>query len=204
MIVNNTLTWDANTQNLVQRANPRLLHKLVTFSVPVEDLTNIYILYIRPIVEQSCQVWHSSLTLENVQDLERIKEKYPKIILQEDYQNYSNALHLTGVKPLFEWRNELSIRFTKACVKNDQMKSMVPPNSTSYGVKTRNRENFEVVKCKTKRFQDSAIPFMQNLLNSEKYEHWCKKWDFVSVSKTYYFRVNFSLSLSLWQVLIWF
>ena len=51
MIVNNTLTWDANTQNLVQRANPRLLHKLVTFSVPVEDLTNIYILYIRPIVE---------------------------------------------------------------------------------------------------------------------------------------------------------
>ena len=173
MIVNNTLIWDANTKNLVQRANSRLrlLQKLVTFSVPVEYLINIYILYIRSIVEQSCQVWHSSLTLENVQDLERIQKNALKIILQEDYQNNGNALNLTGLKPRFERRNEVCIRFAKACVKNDQMKSVFPPNPTSFGVKTRNREKFEVVKCKTKRFQDSAIPFIQNLLNSEKYEH---------------------------------
>ena len=67
VIVNNNLTWDDNTKYLVQRANSRLrlLHKLSSFSVPTEDLINIYILYIRSILEQSCQVWHSSLTLEN-------------------------------------------------------------------------------------------------------------------------------------------
>ena len=58
VMINNTLTWNANTQYLVKRANSRLrlLHKLVSFSVPVSDLINIYILYIRSIVEQSCQV----------------------------------------------------------------------------------------------------------------------------------------------------
>ena len=71
VIVNNNLTWDDNTKYLVQRANSRLrlLHKLSSFSVPTEDLINIYILYIRSILEQSCQVWHSSLTLENSEDL---------------------------------------------------------------------------------------------------------------------------------------
>ena len=44
VMMNNTLTWNANTLYLVKRANsrPRLLHKLVSFSVPVDDLVSIY------------------------------------------------------------------------------------------------------------------------------------------------------------------
>ena len=97
VIVNDRLDWDSNTTSLVKRANARmrLLHKLVDFSVPQEDLINIYILYIRSILEQSCQVWHSSLTLDNF-DLERVQKK---IILQEDYLSYSNALSETGLTP---------------------------------------------------------------------------------------------------------
>ena len=83
VVINNTLTWDDNTKYLVKRANSRMriLHRLVSFSVPVEDLINIYILYIRSIVEQSCQVWHSSLTLYNMQDLERMQKNALRIIL---------------------------------------------------------------------------------------------------------------------------
>ena len=175
VIVNNKLTWDKNTRFLVQKANSRmrLLHKLVSFSVPVEDLINIYILYIRSIVEQSCQVWHSSLTLENLQSLERIQKNALKIILQEEYLNYSNALSITGLKSLFERRNDLCLRFAIACTKNDKAKSMFPLNevSNSYDVNTRYRETYKVVKCKTKRFKNSAIPYMQTLLNA----HHCKK-----------------------------
>ena len=175
VIVNNKLTWDDNTRFLVQKANSRmrLLHKLVSFSVPVEDLINIYILYIRSIVEQSCQVWHSSLTLENLQSLERIQKNALKIILQEEYLNYSNALSITGLKSLFERRNDLCLRFAIACTKNDKAKSMFPLNevSNSYDVNTRYRETYKVVKCKTERFKNSAIPYMQTLLNA----HHCKK-----------------------------
>ena len=70
----------------------RILHKLVEFSVPFVDLSTIYILYIRSVLEQSCQVWHSSLTFENLTDLERVQKNALKIILQDDYISYENAL----------------------------------------------------------------------------------------------------------------
>ena len=49
-----SLSWDQNTSFIVKRANARMriLHKLVDFSVPEEELVNIYILYIRSVLEQ--------------------------------------------------------------------------------------------------------------------------------------------------------
>ena len=46
VIINNTLSWDSNTKFIVKRANSRMrmLHKLVGFIVPVEDLITIFIL----------------------------------------------------------------------------------------------------------------------------------------------------------------
>ena len=48
-------------------------------------------LFIRSFLEQSCDLWHSSLTLEDSNDLERIKKSAVKIILQEDYEDYEKA-----------------------------------------------------------------------------------------------------------------
>ena len=71
-VINNTLTWEDNTKYLVNRANSRMriLHKLISFRVPVKDLIHIYLLFFQSILEQSCQVCHSSLTIENMQNLE--------------------------------------------------------------------------------------------------------------------------------------
>ena len=92
IVINNELDWDSNTGFLVKKANARisLLHKLVDFSVPTDDMKNIYILYIRSHLEQSCQVWHSSLNLENITDLERVQKNACRIILQEEYVSYAN------------------------------------------------------------------------------------------------------------------
>jgi hypothetical protein len=56
VMVNEKLNWDSNTYYVVKRANAmmRLLHKLVDFGVSLDDLVNIYILYVRSILEQSC------------------------------------------------------------------------------------------------------------------------------------------------------
>ena len=134
-MINNKLSWDSNTRFLVTRANARmrLLHKLVDFGVPIDDLVNIYVLYIRSILEQSCQVWHSSLTLEQFHDLERVQKNALKIILQEDYETYSNALSVTGLSPLFERRSSLSLKFAKSCVKNNQTKYIFPANPARNG-----------------------------------------------------------------------
>ena len=172
VIVNDDLSWDSNTNYLTTRANARmrLLHKLVSFSVPQEDLLNIYILYIRSILEQSCQVWHSSLTLENFNDLERVQKNALRIIFQEDYVSYSNALDKSGLSPLFERRSNLCLRFAKSCVKNVATKDMFPLNPTmqSYQLETRFREKYKVTHARTERLKTSSIPYMQRLLNSAK------------------------------------
>ena len=102
---------------LVKRANARirLLHKLVEFEVPQEDLINIYVLYVRSILEQSCQVWHRSLSLENFQDLERVQKNALRIILKYDYLSYSNALNATGLATLFERRSQLCLKLSQSC-----------------------------------------------------------------------------------------
>ena len=48
VMINNKLTWDSNTTFLVKKADARMrmLHKLVSFNVPLEDLETIYIYYI--------------------------------------------------------------------------------------------------------------------------------------------------------------
>ena len=143
----------------------RLLHKLVDFGIPQDDLINIYVLYVRSTLQQSCQVWHSSLTLENIQDLEWVKKTALKIILQEKYLSYSNALHITGISTLFERRSKLCLKFAKSCLKKEHLKNMFPLNPANSEVKTRFREKFKVTQARTERLKCSAIPYIQRLLN---------------------------------------
>ena len=144
----------------------RLLHKLVDFGVPQADLVHIYILYIRSILEQSCQVWHSSLTLDCVQNLERVQKTALKIILQSEYESYSNALERTSLTTLFERRSKLCLNFAKNCLKHPEMRKMFPQNNQN-DRNTRFKEKFVVEQARTERFKHSAIPYMQRLLNSE-------------------------------------
>ena len=51
------------------------------------------------------------------------------IILQDEYLNHSNALIVTGLKSLFERRNDLCIIFAIACTRNEQKTSMFLVNA---------------------------------------------------------------------------
>ena len=121
----------------------RLLHKLVEFGVPVPDLVNMYVLYIRSILEQSCQGWNSSLTLENSQNLERVQKTSLKIILKSEYNTYRNALELTSLTTLSERRLKLCLNFAKKCLKTQEMKQMFPLNLNKEALNTRFREKFK-------------------------------------------------------------
>ena len=73
-IVQTDLKWDLNTANIVKKANMRmeLLRKSASFGASHQDLKDIYIIFIRSLLEQSATVWHSSLTDQNKSDLERV------------------------------------------------------------------------------------------------------------------------------------
>ena len=69
-----------------------LLHRLYDFAVPVQDLVEIYVLYIRSVLESSAVVWNSSLTQGQEKEIERVQKVALRIILKDQYENYENAL----------------------------------------------------------------------------------------------------------------
>ena len=93
-IISDDLKWDLNTANIVKKANARLelLRRVASFNPPLEDLKTIYILFIRSLLEQSATVWHSSLTEENISDIERVQKSAVRIMLGSEYKGYKNHL----------------------------------------------------------------------------------------------------------------
>ena len=168
-IIQDDLKWDKNTENIVKKANKRmeLLRKISPFGVNLDEMKNIYILYIRSLLEQSCTVWHSSLTEENSQDLERVQKSALKIILQEKYRSYELALQELDLESLKERRENLCLEFAKKCLGHGKMKNLFQPNKKTHQMETRFAENIEVNHANTERLKKSPVIFMQRLLNLE-------------------------------------
>ena len=99
-IISNDLKWDDNTRELVKKANSRmcLLRAVSQFKPPLSDLKLIYIQYIISLLEQSCVVWHSSLTQENKDDIERVQKNSMRVILRQSYTTYKNALNILDLE----------------------------------------------------------------------------------------------------------
>ena len=137
---------------------------MYSFNVPTAELVNIYCLYIRSLVEQSCVVWGSAITKGEEYDLERVQKVALRIILKDSYVTYSNALSITSLQTLKCRRVVLMKRFAIKCTKNSFTEDMFPLNPST--VNTRNREKYMVTHAKTERLANSAIPVMQRLLNN--------------------------------------
>ena len=147
-----------------------LLRRVASFNPPEEDLKEIYILFIRSILEQSATVWHSSLSEDNKNDLERVQKTALKIILKEKYCGYQQGLAKLDLESLECRRENLCLNFANKCTKNDKLKHMFPLNPKYHDMKTRNKEKYEVQFANTGRLQNSPITYMQRLLNADNLE----------------------------------
>ena len=72
-----------------------------------------WIILCRSVLEQSCVVWGTSLTQENIENLERTQKTFAKLVLEEKYKNYEDALILLNLDSLETRRKEMCIKFAK-------------------------------------------------------------------------------------------
>ena len=142
-----------------------ILRKLVPFHPPTEDMKTIYILYIRSILEQSCTIWHSSLTQEDSIALERVQKNAFRNILQERYISYENALKLLSMETLHKRREQLLLKFALKCTQLKETKELFPLNLTQNSMKTRHTEKYVVYHAHTERLKNSTVPYLQKILN---------------------------------------
>ena len=90
-VVSSDLKWHSNSDQLVKRAYQRItiLRKLYAFNLPLKDLVMIFNLYFRSILEFNSNVWLSSITNEDRENIERVQRVACKVILNDDLQTSS-------------------------------------------------------------------------------------------------------------------
>ena len=89
------------------------LNKLFEFEVPRNDLVEIYILYIRSVLESSATVWHSSITQGQENEIERVQKVALRTILKDGYIDYHSAMKKCSLTTLKDRRIQLCIVFAK-------------------------------------------------------------------------------------------
>ena len=167
-IFSSDMKWHKNSQLLTQKGYQRMsiLRNLFQFDIHRDDLVLIYTMYIRSIMEFNSNVWFSSITLEERENIDRVQRVACKIILKDEYVNYQDALVQLNLESLSNRRQLLAKRFAIKSVKNEKFSDLFPTNENN--AQTRNNEKYKVKFAKTGRLQNSSIPAMQKLLNRDK------------------------------------
>ena len=73
----------------------------------------------------------------------------------------NRSVEMTGMETLYDKREARCLTFAKKCIKHPRHKNMfsLNPNGT--------KEIFSVNFAKTETYKESAIPYMQRMLNRE-------------------------------------
>ena len=80
------------------------------------------------------------------------------------------------METLFERRNNLCLKFSIKCTKNEKLKKMFPIVKKIHPMKKRIENKFKVHHANTERLKKSAIIYMQNLLNQNENDQNEKKY----------------------------
>ena len=164
--ISSNLKWDAHINNILRQANSSLslLKLLNKFSCPQSHLLQVYISFVRPILEYACPVWHPGLSNEATQKIENVQKRALRIIFKEGMIPYLHLLNISNLETLERRRNNLCLRFGKLALLNPRTANLFP----EYHVPDRNRPPRTVsqpiptlspILCTTLRYKKSFIPF---------------------------------------------
>ena len=167
--LNNTLTWSCHVDYIIKKASKSIfiLIRARRFRFSHHTMCTLYIWYIRTTLEYAAQVWHSGLTQEQHDSLERIQKRCLRIILGTQYGNYRTALEALSMQSLHDRREQLTLRFARSLLRSREHRHLLPRTlRDGHGRATRHGNLLVPVRCKTERYRRSAIPYMVRLLNS--------------------------------------
>ena len=130
--ISEDLSWSRNCKEICIKAYSRLsmITKLRYVGVSVEDLLDIYILFIRSVAEYCSVAFHSSLTQCQSNKLENIQKTCLKVILGDMYISYSAALEMCCLETLYDRRQKRCLEFALKNMKHNRNKKMFPLNLT--------------------------------------------------------------------------
>ena len=143
-----------------------MITKLKYVGISYEDLIEIFILFIRSVAEYCAVAFHSSLTIQESDKLEKIQKTSLKVILGEMFIDYPSALEMCNLQTLSARSQARCLDFAVKCVKHPRNSRLFSFNQKTSIHYVRDKEVFHVNFAKTEDYKKSAIPFCQRLLNN--------------------------------------
>ena len=105
------------------------------------------------------------MTQKNVADLERVQKAAVRLINGKPYDSYSETLKHLGIMRLSERRKIICLKFAKSCLRLENFRKLFPVHK--HKMETRNGEKYQIFRSNGKRYTNSSIPKMLQLLNRE-------------------------------------
>ena len=168
LIISSNLSWGDHIDYISKKAakNFWMLIRFKRLGATPDKLLSIYLLKIRTLLEYATPVFHSSLTIDQSNQLEITQKKALAIVYGKDYTGYERALQLASIERLDTRRDTINLNFAKKCLQNPKHSDMFPLNP-NLRPNSRYPKPFLEYKCHTTRFFKSALPSMTRLLNKK-------------------------------------
>ena len=167
IMIRSDMKWSSNTRNLTNKCYKRMwmLRNLKRHGANEDQLLRTYYQQIRSIAEMACPVWNGGITLHDKMALERIQKTALAIIMGSKYTSYSEALSYFEIETLETRREALCLNFAVKAYKSQKFSTWFTENEQS--VNTRSEKlPLKTIKCRTRRYQKSPLPYLTDLLNS--------------------------------------
>ena len=160
VIISSDLTWNKHVNYIVSRASKRLfaICQLVRCGFSSSDIISVYCSLIRPILEYSCQVWHSGLTLRLSDEIESVQRRCLRIIFPQ--LSYADALFVAGLQRLDDRREQAVVKlFNEMKCPAHILHGLLPTKPSRLISVTRDVYPYELRKTRTLRGSRSMIAY---------------------------------------------
>ena len=141
----NNLNWKKHIDEMTKKAYTRIwiLKRLVRLGASQNTLVDTYIKQIRSILEYGVAVWHSSITLEQRLQIERVQATCMRVILGHEYQSAGSARQKLKL-------DKLENRRSSICQKFGLKASTHPNHSKWFKVNQKPNQNLRTKQTKYK------------------------------------------------------
>ncbi|MCG7867669.1 MAG: hypothetical protein JAY74_15080 [Candidatus Thiodiazotropha taylori] len=169
--LNNKGRWHDHIQNIIKSANKVIcIMRRLKFTLSRAALNQIYLSYVRPILEYSSIVW-DGCTIQDFNSLEKLQNEAARIVTGLTRSvSLDNLYKECGWAPLSERRKFQKLCFMYKCNNNmlpDYISDLIPPlvrDVSAYPL--RNANDFMTFRTRTETFRKSCIPSSIVLWNS--------------------------------------
>ena len=168
MRFSNKLNMNEQVRAMQKTVRSRLwtLRNLKGHGFNQEELLTVYKTIIRPALEYGAAVYHSSLTDEQDEALERLQVQALKTIF-DPYLSGRRLREIADIDTLRSRREQISLKFALKCSVNARLSHLFPIREHTRSTRSAGTAAFLETKARCERLRNSPLHYFRRVLNGK-------------------------------------